>query len=312
MTLYRTESNWLEGFIAQAIEKNWCTKAYCSTCGSTDFREGILRNANELNGMPLSTPLDEVSAISIAVKLGQIKERASDRWISAIRSLILQLHDFFGEKKLAGLLDTSWAGRILEDMKNHYLQYQERRRQHEKLDQSAEEKRHLRQEEHAKRLERKKERDRVWREGQRMALLKSELEIMQPQFLTKDSVKVSLDSFHMSYTYAGLLEGSPNDKINDGIISKTIPRVISRMWGENRNFYIKTPIITTENSYPRLPPVINYAWLDSGPLKDQNTCGSLLILVWFSQNVADESLNSIIGTAVQEINWSSLAEGFDV
>lgn len=33
--------NWLEKIIIEAIEKNWCLKAGCTTCGAMEFRKRL-------------------------------------------------------------------------------------------------------------------------------------------------------------------------------------------------------------------------------------------------------------------------------
>ena len=72
------------------------------------------------------------------------------------------------EREFWPILEGTWAGEVLGDMKSHYratVEYQRRedeRNDPERARQHRQEKRHLRQEAHKQRLAKKEERDRIW------------------------------------------------------------------------------------------------------------------------------------------------------
>ena len=47
------DRNWLEEILEEAKRKNWCTMPYCTTCGSTEFRNRVFGTAASIAGIKL-------------------------------------------------------------------------------------------------------------------------------------------------------------------------------------------------------------------------------------------------------------------
>lgn len=86
----------------------------------------------------------------------------------AVRLLIDDLWHVLGGERLSRILQGSWAGGVLESMKDHQQRVQSERSARAEYESAAqvqkrrEEKRGLKHEKHKQRLELKKERDRIW------------------------------------------------------------------------------------------------------------------------------------------------------
>ena len=117
-----------------------------------------------------------------------------------------------------------------------------------------------------------------------------------------------MDVFHLDHTYAGLILGKPSPEMNAKILKKAVPD-IEKIWGENRAIHMIPPTIRHDKETEILPPIINYAWLDSKPLNPEFD-GSSLIVIWFSQNQLELPLGDIVTNAIQDIDWKTLARDY--
>ena len=123
---------------------------------------------------------------------------------------------------------------------------------------------------------------------------------------------VYISDFHYSRTYGGLLEGSPNEEMNNRIIQHALSRMDS-IWGKRRTHLIPPEVDTTEPKHPSLPSTELTAWITCNePVNDQ-FMGSELVLVWYIDDEKFEvsSIRDVTAEVLNAINWSELAEDFD-
>lgn len=135
----------LSNLINLALEKNWCTRLYCTTCGALDFRRELRKQSNE-------EILEDLRALP-----GEFCERHAD----VLRLIFVEIAMFPTCIDLVPMLENTPAGARLESAIRHSKQIEERRREHERWcsPEAAKERviarRKTKAESHAKRLESK-------------------------------------------------------------------------------------------------------------------------------------------------------------
>lgn len=171
--------NWLQCFIVDAVSRAVCTEIHCTTCGATEFRQGLLAALALAGGRGSLERIDQGAARLLAVALRELEAvgAAPPRFEKAVRFVLFEVwHALWDEAErhqLEADLAGTWAGGVLARMQAHHQARIEARRRHdeandpERIRQSRQEKRRVKQEQHAQRLALKTERDRVWREKQR-------------------------------------------------------------------------------------------------------------------------------------------------
>jgi|CXWL01.1.fsa_nt_gi hypothetical protein len=174
----RLEIGWLERYLIDAMTRNLCTTIHCTTCGAQDFRQGLIKEYSKDRDRPsfATSFIDaskEVARSLSSVSLRDPSQSASLE--SAIRLILFDLWQALGavtaEQEIEPILSGTWTGAVLASMKAHHKARQEARRAFEesqdpiRVQQRREEKRRVRQQQHVERMERKKERDRQWREN---------------------------------------------------------------------------------------------------------------------------------------------------
>jgi hypothetical protein len=170
------ETNWLQQYSPESINKNLCTKIMCTTCGALEFRTGLMAGLARATGLPLTPELDLDRARVLAGALTGVSPMKdhSTELEGAVRLILFEIWRMIGtvvaEREIEPILAGTWACGVLARMKAHHQARLNAHRAHAEseaeLQQRRQEKRRLRQEEHAERLERKKQRDRIWRESE--------------------------------------------------------------------------------------------------------------------------------------------------
>ena len=124
--------------------------------------------------------------------------------------------------------------------------------------------------------------------------------------------RVYISDFYYTRTYGGLLEGLPNEKLNDRIIQHALRRMEPR-WGKRRTHLIHPRIDTTEMEHPSLPSTELTAWITCNEPIDSQYMGSDLVLVWYLEDEEFEasSIKDVTTAALESIEWSKLAGDFD-
>jgi ADP-ribosylglycohydrolase len=167
-------AQWLLDFLIEAKSRRLCTKVNCTTCGAREFRNRL--RAVTAQALVDSEPqaLDQYYWTFLAKSLAEVNpdQRARARLIEGVRLIICDLRVRFfaapGRRRLHKLLDGSWAGEVLASMEAHQEMIRLRRLEHQERLERLQERNERRSLEHAvrqhERIERKRTRDRQWRE----------------------------------------------------------------------------------------------------------------------------------------------------
>ncbi|MBI9068500.1 MAG: hypothetical protein JEZ09_14490 [Salinivirgaceae bacterium] len=119
--------------------------------------------------------------------------------------------------------------------------------------------------------------------------------------------KIYMDSFYCYLTYAGLLVGFPNERINTNIMER-IPENTKRALGNGKIHIVNPEIRLKNNRIPYLPRWINAASLHSSAIQEKAD-GSMLILVWFSTTII-KNIELETRKELQKIDWKECSEDF--
>ena len=115
---------------------------------------------------------------------------------------------------------------------------------------------------------------------------------------------IAIEKFEMSFTYNGLLLGSPNKEMNNRIISD-----IKKSYGNGRLLMILDDAYVSEKL---LKPIIFSAQLISDPIKKakDNSDGSYLNLVWFGDDFKSNTIEKII-MGLKDFDWDAKADNYE-
>jgi hypothetical protein len=105
------------------------------------------------------------------------------------------------------------------------------------------------------------------------------------------------------YTYEGLIQGKATERLNKAIINNLR---VPEGWA-NRPFHVK--LCNESEITTQLPEIVNFVWLESEPLNDQNH-GSDLIFAWLSEQQQTVSLIESITQGVGDLDWKSKAKDY--
>ena len=183
------DSMWLDMYLKDAVARNLCTMIHCTTCGAEKFRFGLglLRNSGVSLDRRRNHHLDIANALA-GITSPESDDRyqpeiyrSSDKLEEAVRCIIFDLWTGlpFLDQEVEQRLGDSWAGNVLQKMKEHYRQKCIVRNLHD--EDNSPEKIHVREEErkrlkqlkqkaHLKRLQLKVERDKLWHQAKSKAL----------------------------------------------------------------------------------------------------------------------------------------------
>ena len=168
---------WLHAYLVSAVAENLCTQIHCTTCGATEFRQGLLAGLASSTREHVQRRFDRETVIEIALALAGVEPDANARIEPAVRCILFDLWSgiLALDAEIEELLVDSWVGGVLHKMKEHHEARQAARRTLDEYQSPAsvqnrrEEKKRLKQEQHARRLEQKQERDRIWHQNQAKA-----------------------------------------------------------------------------------------------------------------------------------------------
>ena len=110
-------------------------------------------------------------------------------------------------------------------------------------------------------------------------------------------------------TYAGLIEGTPNERLNTWIMERALTRH-QELWGERQIHMIQPAIDVSDPARPTLPRLNLHVWLCSesiNPMFD----GSQLVATWFVDECHMQPLAEVLSSAIRHLPWKQLARDFD-
>jgi hypothetical protein len=124
---------WLHQYLNLSVEKNFCTKILCTTCGTTEFFAG-LKSASGIRSSKNELPFTFSPKLleSILVELTNLRPDAREERVfeEAIQTLLFRLDQHLGYDHLHVNLSGTWALSILEDMHEDERERLQRRAEH--------------------------------------------------------------------------------------------------------------------------------------------------------------------------------------
>lgn len=109
--------------------------------------------------------------------------------------------------------------------------------------------------------------------------------------------ELSVDSIHITQTYGGLLEGYPNEALNNETL-ESAKKLMEGCWGARKMHTIHPPV-RQEAGHPFLPPWLCMAWLTCLDPINSDFMGSELVIIWFAHDVQTQPLAQQISNAVR-------------
>jgi hypothetical protein len=125
--------------------------------------------------------------------------------------------------------------------------------------------------------------------------------------------EVSVDSIRQWFTYGGLLEGLPTDRMNREMIERLLRD--ERGTGRGDPYLVPPPVrpisYQRDRPYPfgnpeTLPSVTCVARLSSSPARDQTTDVSVLTVIWFQDDFAFP-IDPAVLAHLRDLVWEELA-----
>lgn len=120
-------------------------------------------------------------------------------------------------------------------------------------------------------------------------------------------IELKVEAFHCTPTLAGVILYSATESINQNLINHLH---YPQNWGNRVCIMKKSDMYASENV---LKPVINSVWLSSSePIKDKNSFGADLVVMFFSEENLEMTIQEIILNGVRDIEWKKFATDFEL
>lgn len=116
---------------------------------------------------------------------------------------------------------------------------------------------------------------------------------------------LEIDSFHVTKSYGGILEGVP--KPQDVIF--TARAQLARMWGAGRPCLLVPPELHKQGVHEFVPQRVCMAWV-SGPEKDRENHGAHLFVIWFVEHIPTNILEDVKRIIDVAGGWHKNSEDF--
>ncbi|MFZ4106161.1 hypothetical protein [Flavobacterium sp.] len=118
-------------------------------------------------------------------------------------------------------------------------------------------------------------------------------------------IELKVEAYHRTNTYAGLILGTPSNESNQRLINQLS---YPKDWGNRVCIMKKSDMHATKNV---LKPIINSVWLSSSePIEDKNSFGADLVVMFFSDENLEMTIQEIILNGVRDIMWDKFATDF--
>lgn len=141
---------------------------------------------------------------------------------------------------------------------------------------------------------------------------------------TDEGRTINIDSFYMTLTYGGMLEGVPTREGNEKHVEHTIPHNVKKLWGSGRKIHVVKPHVEQINGLAadalkryenpeRFPRYECYAWLTCSQPLERDADGSHAFLVWWTHDLPRMStFEEWIGEPLKGLRWTDIAKDYDV
>jgi hypothetical protein len=118
-------------------------------------------------------------------------------------------------------------------------------------------------------------------------------------------IELFVEAYHCTPTLAGVIVYSQSKSTNQNLVNHLN---YPKEWGERECIMKKKDMYAEEGP---LKPVINSVWLSSyKPVKDTKADGADLVVMFFSQENEDLTIQQIILNGVRDVPWEKLATDF--
>jgi hypothetical protein len=163
--------------LKHAVDFKMCVYTHCTTCGGYPFAKRVLA---ALKNMGYELPVvrsnrDLAPALRDSTThravLMELRRTPRPNFIDIdleppLRYLIHRASCILAEAEIESILNDSWSGQVFRSMRDHYAAIEERKRQKRQLQQDQKEQNiERRRREQEFRMQRKAERDELWRQG---------------------------------------------------------------------------------------------------------------------------------------------------
>jgi hypothetical protein len=123
--------------------------------------------------------------------------------------------------------------------------------------------------------------------------------------LISNNRNVTVDSFTMDFTYAGLLSYTSTERINKAIFEGAN---YPSSWGNRK-------VLKIEPNGGDFKIDLNHcyycAWMNSDTVGFSDADGSTLVVIWFGDLPNARSIENIIQQGISKIDWEANAENFN-
>jgi hypothetical protein len=121
----------------------------------------------------------------------------------------------------------------------------------------------------------------------------------------------AINQFFQTHTYYGLLEGTPNSRINKGIVKSSIDKG-KRLFGIDTIHLIqpveKKKLLQSGKEMASLPRITCFAELSHyKPMQDLSQEQSVLCLIWYQDRFAFP-IDEAIVAQIKQLSWTELSE----
>jgi hypothetical protein len=118
-------------------------------------------------------------------------------------------------------------------------------------------------------------------------------------------IEVKVEAFHCTPTLAGVIVYSPSETTNQNLVNHL---QYPKDWGDSVCVMKQSDMYASENI---LMPVINSVWLSSSePIEDKNSFGADLVVMFFSEENQEMTIQEIILNGVRDLHWEKFATDF--
>jgi hypothetical protein len=128
-------------------------------------------------------------------------------------------------------------------------------------------------------------------------------------YAVKDGRNVGLDEVFQSKTYAGLLEGAPNERVNRDILSAQSARA-AKIWPDQPCVVLGLDLYLARLAQA-LPPVrCAGLFISYRPARNTERMASSLVIVWFQEDMFEPPLEQM-AEWMMSVAWNEVARDFD-
>ncbi len=119
--------------------------------------------------------------------------------------------------------------------------------------------------------------------------------------------EVFVEAFHCTPTLAGVILYSPSEETNQNLVNHLN---YPTDWGKRECIMKKSDMYADEK---RLKPVINSVWLSSSsPVKDTKADGADLVVMFFSDENLNMTIQEVIYNGIRDLEWNRFAKDFEI